>query len=62
MTRTPVNEGQVGVRKDGKRLRLISCWADAEGRFELRLDTGPGEYRCTRSLLSVIPNRTTSRT
>ncbi|MBN1419679.1 MAG: sigma-70 family RNA polymerase sigma factor [Planctomycetes bacterium] len=44
-TGTPLPEGQVGVRKDGKRMPLISTWADAEGFFELRLTTGPGEYR-----------------
>lgn len=41
----PVNEGQVGILKDGKRQSLISVWADAEGRYTLRLNTGPGEYR-----------------
>ncbi len=42
---TPLPEGQVGVRKDGKRLALLSIWADREGFFEKRLNTGPGEYR-----------------
>jgi len=44
-TGTPLPEGQVGLRKDGKRLKLISIWADRDGFFEHRLDTGPGEYR-----------------
>jgi hypothetical protein len=44
-TGTPVPEAQVGVRKDGKRLTPTSDWADAEGFFNLRLTTGPGEHR-----------------
>jgi RNA polymerase sigma-70 factor (ECF subfamily) len=41
----PLHEGQVGIRKNGKRLGHVSVWADAEGFFEMRLNTGPGEYR-----------------
>jgi len=44
-TGNPLPEGQVGVRKDGKRMALDSVWADKDGLFELRLTTGPGEYR-----------------
>ena len=44
-TGAPVNEGQVGVLKDGKRLGLVSTWANEDGFFELRLNTGPGDYR-----------------
>ena len=44
-TGTPVPEAQVAIRRDGKRLSLTSDWANQEGFFEVRLTSGPGEYR-----------------
>lgn len=44
-TGAPVHEALVALRKDGKRMELTSNWTNAEGFFDVRLTTGPGEYR-----------------
>jgi RNA polymerase sigma-70 factor (ECF subfamily) len=41
---TPLLEAQIGVRKNGKTIDSSSAWTDAEGFFEMHLNSGPGEY------------------
>jgi RNA polymerase sigma-70 factor (ECF subfamily) len=41
---TPLSQGHVGARKDGKPLNFAFAEANEEGVYELHVNDGPGEY------------------
>lgn len=43
-TGTPVPRISIGVTKDGKLLPSVHCETDAEGKYELFVNSGPGTY------------------